>query len=153
MHDLPANSLDFILTDPPYLVNYRDRTGRSIQNDVNGNWLRSAIGEAYLVLEQDCVAIMFYSWTKVDAFFASWKSVGFRRGGHIAFRKTYTSKTRFLSYRHEQSGSPRNGFALAANPSFIEGEVTMGIAAASSAANMPKTLCALGHRRDWSSDR
>ncbi len=28
MLELPANSVDFILTDPPYLVNYRDRTDR-----------------------------------------------------------------------------------------------------------------------------
>ncbi len=33
MHEMPANSADFILTDPPYLVNYRDRDGRTIQND------------------------------------------------------------------------------------------------------------------------
>ena len=33
MRQMPANSVDFILTDPPYLVNYRDRDGRSIQND------------------------------------------------------------------------------------------------------------------------
>jgi DNA modification methylase len=25
MEEMPANSVDFILTDPPYLVNYRDR--------------------------------------------------------------------------------------------------------------------------------
>jgi DNA modification methylase len=30
MRQMPANSVDFILTDPPYLVNYRDRSGRSI---------------------------------------------------------------------------------------------------------------------------
>ena len=34
MRQMPANSVDFILTDPPYLVNYRDRDGRTIQNDV-----------------------------------------------------------------------------------------------------------------------
>ena len=33
MREIPANSIDFILTDPPYLVNYRDRDGRTIQND------------------------------------------------------------------------------------------------------------------------
>ena len=27
---LPAGSVDFILTDPPYLVNYRSRDGRGI---------------------------------------------------------------------------------------------------------------------------
>ena len=69
MHTLPANSVDFILTDPPYLVNYRDRDGRTIQNDTDASWLKPAMAEAYRVLKQDRVAIMFYGWTKVDAFF------------------------------------------------------------------------------------
>ncbi len=33
MRELPAGSVDFILTDPPYLVNYCDRSGRSAQDD------------------------------------------------------------------------------------------------------------------------
>jgi site-specific DNA-methyltransferase (adenine-specific) len=103
MAEMPANSVDLILTDPPYLVSYRDRIGRSIQNDTNDAWLRPAMREAYRVLKQDRVAIMFYGWTKVDAFFAAWKSAGFRPVGHIVFRKTYASKARFLSYRHEQA--------------------------------------------------
>jgi len=68
MRQMPANSIDLILTDPPYLVNYRDRNGRSIQNDA---WLRPAMREAYRVLKPDRVAIMFYGWTRVDAFFAA----------------------------------------------------------------------------------
>ena len=32
MRGLPAESVDFILTDPPYLVNYRDRSGRRVAN-------------------------------------------------------------------------------------------------------------------------
>jgi site-specific DNA-methyltransferase (adenine-specific) len=103
MRDLPANSVDFILTDPPYLVNYRDRDGRSIQNDANDAWLQPAMREAYRVLKRDRVAIMFYGWTKVDAFFAAWKNAGFQPVGHIVFRKSYASKTRFPSYRHEQA--------------------------------------------------
>jgi site-specific DNA-methyltransferase (adenine-specific) len=103
MAEMPANSVDLILTDPPYLVSYRDRAGRSIQNDTNDAWLRPAMREAYRVLKQDRVAIMFYGWTKVDTFFAAWKSAGFRPVGHIVFRKTYASKARFLSYRHEQA--------------------------------------------------
>lgn len=103
MRELPANSVDFIFTDPPYLVNYRDRSGRSIQNDVNDDWLRPAMREAYRVLKHDRLAIMFYSWTRVDAFFAAWKNAGFHPVGHIVFRKTYSSKTRFLSYQHEQA--------------------------------------------------
>ena len=103
MRQMPANSVDFILTDPPYLVNYRDRDGRTIQNDANADWLKPAMREAYRVLKQDRVAIMFYGWTKVDAFFDAWKAAGFQPVGHLVFRKTYSSKARFLSYQHEQA--------------------------------------------------
>jgi site-specific DNA-methyltransferase (adenine-specific) len=68
MREMPANSVDFILTDPPYLVNYRDRDGRSILNDANAEWLKPAMRQAYRVLKQDHLAIMFCGWTKVDAF-------------------------------------------------------------------------------------
>ena len=103
MRQIPANSVDFILTDPPYLVNYRDRTGRTIRNDTNDNWLKPAMAEAYRVLKQDRVAIMFYGWTKIDVFFEAWRDAGFQPVGHIVFRKRYSSKSRFLRYQHEQA--------------------------------------------------
>jgi DNA modification methylase len=103
MREMPANSVDFILTDPPYLVNYRDRDGRVIQNDANADWLKPAMREAYRVLKMNRVAIMFYGWTKVDEFFAAWKAAGFQPVGHIVFRKTYSSKRRFFNYQHEQA--------------------------------------------------
>jgi site-specific DNA-methyltransferase (adenine-specific) len=68
MRQMPANSVDFILTDPPYLVNYRDRSGRSIQNGLKVDWLKPAMREAYRVLKPNRVAVMFYGWTKVDEF-------------------------------------------------------------------------------------
>ena len=94
MRRIPTSSVDFILTDPPYLVNYRDRDGRTIQNDTHASWLKPAMAEAYRVLKQDRVAIMFCGWTKVDAFFDAWKSAGFQPVGHLVFRKTYSSKSR-----------------------------------------------------------
>lgn len=103
MHEMPANSVDFILTDPPYLVNYRDRDGRTIQNDVSDDWLKPAMAEAYRVLKQNRMAVMFYSWNRVDRFFDAWKDAGFQPVGHIIFRKTYSSRRRFLSYQHEQA--------------------------------------------------
>jgi len=103
MKQMPANSVDFILTDPPYLVNYRDRSGRKIQNDVDENWLKPSMAEAYRVLKQDRVAVMFYGWTKIDKFFEAWIGAGFQPVGHIVFRKNYTSKSRFLQYQHEQA--------------------------------------------------
>ena len=103
MRHIPANSVDFILTDPPYLVNYRDRDGRKIQNDANADWLKPAMAETYRVLKQDRVAVMFYGWTKIDKFFEAWTSAGFQPVGHIVFRKRYSSKSRFLRYEHEMA--------------------------------------------------
>jgi adenine-specific DNA-methyltransferase len=103
MHSLPANSIDFILTDPPYLVRYRDRENRSIRNDSSADWLKPAFAEAYRVLKQDQFMVSFYGWTQVDKFFDAWRSAGFRIMGHLVFRKQYTSKTRFLQYQHEQA--------------------------------------------------
>lgn len=103
MRSLPANSVDFILTDPPYLVRYQDREGRSIHNDSNSDWLMPAFSEAYRVLKQDHFMISFYGWTQVDKFFHAWRSAGFRIVGHLVFRKQYASRSRFLKYQHEQA--------------------------------------------------
>jgi len=103
MRQMPENSVDFILTDPPYLVNYKDRTGRSIQNDSNSDWLKPAMREAYRVLKQDRVAVMFYGWSAVDKFFAAWREAGFYPVGHIVFRKDYALRSRLVRYQHEQA--------------------------------------------------
>jgi DNA modification methylase len=103
MHSLPENSADFILTDPPYLVHYKDREGRSIQNDSQADWLKPAFAECYRVLKQDSLMIGFYGWTQADKFIGAWRSAGFRIVGHLVFRKTYSSKARFLKYQHEQA--------------------------------------------------
>lgn len=38
---LQASSANFILTDPPYLVNFTARDGRTVPNDDNDAWLTS----------------------------------------------------------------------------------------------------------------
>ena len=103
MRNLPAGSIDFILTDPPYLVRYEDRDGRSIQNDSNSAWIVPAFSECYRVLKQNRFMVSFYGWTQVDRFFHAWRSAGFHVVGHIVFRKQYTSRSRFLKYQHEQA--------------------------------------------------
>jgi hypothetical protein len=59
MQQMPANSVDFILTDPPYLVNFRDRNGRTLQNDTNADWLRPAMQEAFRVLRNNRLMLCF----------------------------------------------------------------------------------------------
>jgi DNA modification methylase len=101
MGSMPAGTVDFVLTDPPYLARYKARDGRTVQNDDNDAWLTRSFAQMYRVLKDDAFAISFYGWPKADLFFAAWKSAGFRIGGHIIFRKRYASKSAFLQYRHE----------------------------------------------------
>lgn len=101
MRSLPARSVDFILTDPPYIAGYKSRDNRTVHNDDNSEWLGPSFENMHRVLKDDAFAISFYGWPKVDLFFRAWKQAGFRIGGHIVFRKRYSSKTAFFEYRHE----------------------------------------------------
>ena len=103
MRQMPASTVDFILTDPPYLVNYRDRTGRRIQNDSNDNWLKPAMAEAYRVLKPNRLMLCFYGWPRAEQFLEAWREAGFRPVGHLVFRKSYTTRARFFRYQHEQA--------------------------------------------------
>ena len=103
MPKLAPESVDCIVTDPPYLVNFRDRSGRSIANDVNGDWLAPAFAEMFRVLKRDAVCISFYGWNKVDLFFDAWKAAGFRVAGHFVFTKSYASKAGLVKYQHESA--------------------------------------------------
>ncbi|MFT3960973.1 DNA methyltransferase [Propionivibrio sp.] len=100
---LPARSVDFVLTDPPYLVNYKDRSGRSIANDLREEWLEPAFAEVSRVLRPNTLCASFYGWTRVDTFMAAWKRAGLRPVGHIVFAKPYVSNARFVGYRHESA--------------------------------------------------
>jgi site-specific DNA-methyltransferase (adenine-specific) len=101
MQAMPTRSVDFILTDPPYIASYKSRDNQTLRNDDNAAWLKPAFAEMHRVLKNDACAISFYGWPKVDLFFAAWKQAGFRIAGHIVFRKRYASKTAFLQYKHE----------------------------------------------------
>lgn len=103
MGNMPARSVDFILTDPPYLVRYQDRTGRRLINDDNAEWLAPAAAQMYRVLRNDSLCVSFYGWTQTDRFITAWRAAGFRIVGHLVFRKRYASKARFVSYMHESA--------------------------------------------------
>ncbi len=99
MASFPERAVDFILTDPPYLVGFRDRSGRSIAGDKTDEWLQSACNEMYRVLKKDALMVSFYGWNRVDRFMAAWKSAGFSVVGHLVFTKTYTSKSAYEGQR------------------------------------------------------
>ena len=103
MGTMPSASVDFIATDPPYLVNYQSRDGRSIANDATDEWLRPAFARMYRVLKPDHFALSFYGWNRVDRFFAAWQAAGFRAVGHLVWVKRYASSERFVGYSHESA--------------------------------------------------
>jgi adenine-specific DNA-methyltransferase len=107
MPKIRAGAVNFVLTDPPYGVQYRDRSGRSIANDAKLDWLAPAFREIHRVLADDSLAFSFYGWTRINHFMAAWRAAGFRVVGHVTFIKSYASSARFLSYRYE------NGYFLA----------------------------------------
>ena len=87
MTRIPDNAIDFILTDPPYLVGFRDRSGRTIAGDKTDEWLQPACNEMYRVLKKDALMVSFYGWNRVDRFMAAWKNAGFSVVGHLVFTK------------------------------------------------------------------
>lgn len=88
---LPAASVDFIITDLPHLVNYKDRTGRSLANDDNPEAVLSAFPEMFRVLKEDSYCILFCGWVEIAKFSEAWSNAGFRTVGNIVWRKSYAS--------------------------------------------------------------
>ena len=100
---LTSESVDFILTDPPYLVNYHSRDGRSVPNDNNDAWLNPAFAELYRVLRPDSFAVSFYGWPSADKFLQAYRAAGFRVVGHLMFLKRYASSTGYVKRLHESA--------------------------------------------------
>jgi hypothetical protein len=66
--EIPAESVDFILTDPPYITRYKSRDGRTIPNDDNASWLKPAFAEMYRVLAPDSVLFSARIKERLDSY-------------------------------------------------------------------------------------
>jgi DNA modification methylase len=104
MPRLPTGSVDLILTDPPYLVNYRARDGRSSPNDRDESWLDPAYRQMYRLLKRDAFLVSFYGWFKVHRFMEAWLAAGFRPVGDLAWTKPYRSNPRHVLGQKGQKG-------------------------------------------------
>jgi len=112
LDQIEPESFDLCLTDPPYLVNYRDRAGRSLAGDRVGDWLEPAFARVFRALKPNAVCVSFYGWNRVDTFVSAWRAAGFRIAGHLTFPKRYTSSSGLVRYQHESAyvlakGAPR----------------------------------------------
>jgi len=72
MKDIPDNSVDLVLTDPPYGIEYKRHIPypryEKIDNDNNLDWLPLVIKEMYRVLYERGNMYMFCNWQNVDIF-------------------------------------------------------------------------------------
>src|SRR5215831_7922074 len=124
---LPAGSVDLVLTDPPYLVRYQSRDGREVPNDDTDAWLAPSVAELYRVLKRDRFCVSFCGFTQAERFLTAWKAAGFRVLEHLVWRKRYPSSTGFVRRFHEQAyllakGNPRRPHLLL--PSVLEWRYT-----------------------------
>lgn len=103
MKGFPDASIDFVLTDPPYIVHYKDRASRSIANDDNSDWVTPAFAEMYRVLKPNSFCLSFYGWSKLESFTDAWAKAGFKKAAHFVFTKRYTSSVGFARYQHENA--------------------------------------------------
>lgn len=101
---LSAESVNFLLTDPPYLVGYRGRWDgerRTIVGDDEPSWVVPAFKEVWRVLKADSFAVSFYSWSHADVFVGVFKLIGFRVVSHLAFVKNVWGLGRYTRGQHE----------------------------------------------------
>ncbi len=75
MGKLPDECIDLIVTDPPYLINYKTnyrkenhRFSEVIQNDDNPELVKKYIKECYRILKDNTAIYMFCSFDKIDFF-------------------------------------------------------------------------------------
>jgi DNA modification methylase len=114
MRHFPSQFIDLVVTDPPYLVNFQDRTGRDFRNDDPHNpwWVAPAFADLYRVLKPNSFCVSFFGAFTAEIFLSAWKAVGFRPVGFFSFLKEYPSSQGYTKWHSEHAylltkGNPR----------------------------------------------
>lgn len=74
MKDIPDGSIDMILTDPPYGMDYqsnwrvRTEKFRKMENDKTLEWLNEFTNHSFRIMKENTSAYIFCSWHNVDLF-------------------------------------------------------------------------------------
>ena len=86
MKDILDNSIDLIVTDPPYLINYKTNYRKNkehdfctvIKNDNNPELIRDYIKECYRIMKDNTAMYMFCNCDNVDYFKQELENAGFK---------------------------------------------------------------------------
>lgn len=127
MKAIPDESIDLIVTDPPYLMNYKTNRRKNkehkfcttIKNDDNPDLIRDYINECYRVMKNDTACYMFCNINKVDVFKINLEKAGFNIKNMIIWVKNvhtagdlvaqYGKKYEILFYVNKGRCPIRNG--------------------------------------------
>jgi DNA modification methylase len=117
MQRIPNGTIDLVVTDPPYIAKYKDRTERRVLGDDNWRWVAPAFSQVYRVLKPDSYCVSFYGWQHIEKLMTTWKFLGFHPVAHLVWPKRYPSKRSVVEYMHEQAfvlakGSPYPTYRL-----------------------------------------
>ena len=114
MKNIPDGSVDLVVTDPPYGVNfvsnYRKEKYNAIQNDSHLDWLDDLVNELYRIMKMNTAVYCFCSWHNVDIFKNAFDKK-FKLKNIIVWEKNNTSmgdlkgsyapKHEFILYAHK----------------------------------------------------
>jgi site-specific DNA-methyltransferase (adenine-specific) len=104
--ELPPDSFDMVLTDPPYLVSYSGRWGSDwgvIEGDTDQCWVLPVYRELWRTLKPDALCATFYGWPSADIFFGAWNLIGFRPVSVLVLIKGRWGLGYFTRAQHEQA--------------------------------------------------
>jgi DNA modification methylase len=59
MRQMQPASIDFVITDPPYITRYCARDGRTVANGDNARWLKPAFAQMHRLLKSAAFCISF----------------------------------------------------------------------------------------------
>jgi adenine-specific DNA-methyltransferase len=103
----PNGSVDFVATDPPYLVEWQSNRRKDkwdiIANDKDDSWILPVFSEIYRVMKPDSLCLTFYGWPDADKFVSAFKQAGFGIKSHIVWVKNNMGLGWFTRGQHEQA--------------------------------------------------
>lgn len=119
MKEIPSGSVDMILTDPPYGMDFqsnrrvvKDKFSK-IKNDKNVNWLPELLQECYRTMTDNSAIYCFCSWHKIDIFkqeieklFKIKNVIVWVKNNHGSgdLKGAYAPKHEFVIYAHKGRG-------------------------------------------------
>jgi DNA modification methylase len=104
--ELDSGSIDSVITDPPYGVDYRGRWGskqKRIINDSSNWWIPALANEIFRLLPSSGFVICFYGWAAAGVFLDAFNNAGFRPTSHLIFVKNVWGLGYHTRGKHEQA--------------------------------------------------